>query len=282
MIRVRVVLGLAAIACALGVLASPALAANAKKQKEPAVFGKFTANLPGTPGGITPATPATARGHGELTEISLAGGALTITECGKELKSTGKVEQESSETFFQNIVFSHCFAQVKLEKSGFVGRQKVNSFTLGLEFHSNKSAVLGQGEESEVKVVTPSSISVKIGKFPCTVIIPSQTVPSKAARKPEAEYEAATYETEKEPANIKKFPSGFQEKLDIEMEFNKVKSYLVPNPPGCEDQGGAPIDEEEGSPYKGDAEYGKGHMELELEEITIKHGNLGFEPKKEV
>jgi hypothetical protein len=274
--RFRIVLGLAAAVCAFGVLAAPALA---KKLKEPAVFGKFTASIPGNPGGISPATPATASGTGSVTEINLAGGALTIKECRKELKSAGKVESESSETFLQKILFSHCYAQIKLEKSKFIGRQKVPNFTLGLEFHSNKSAVLGEANESEVKVVTPSSISIKVGKFPCTVIVPSQTVPLKAEKKPEKEYEAASYETFKEPANIKKFPSGFQEELGIEMEFNKVVSYLVPNPPGCEAEPGTPVNEEPGSPYKGDAGYGKGHMELELEEIKIKHGNVGFEPK---
>jgi hypothetical protein len=274
--RVRVVLGLAAAVCAFGVLAAPALA---KKQKEPAVFGKFTASIPGHPGAISPATPATASGTGSVTEISLADGALTIKECRKELKSTGKVESESSETFLQQIRFSHCYAQLKLEKSKFIGKEKVPNFTLALEFHSNKSAVLGEADESEVKVVTPSSVFIKVGKFPCTVIIPSQTVPLKAEKKPEHEYEAATYETELEPANIKKFPSGFQEKLDIEMEFNKVVSYLVPNPPGCEAEPGTPVNEDPESPYKGDAGYSKGHMELELEEITIKHGNVGFAPK---
>jgi hypothetical protein len=266
------------VVCAFGVLAAPALA---KKQKAPAVFGKFTANIPGSPGAITPATPVTANGIGEVTEIDLAGGALTITECRKELKSTGKVEEERSETFFQNITFSHCYAQIKLEKSGFIGRQKVPTFKLGLEFHSNHSAVLGEGNETETRVTTPSNISIKVGKFPCTVIIPSQTLPGKAERQPELEYEAATYETEYAPAPVKKFPSGFQEKLDIEMEFNKVQSYLVPNPPGCEAEPGTSVDEEEGSPYKGDTHYDKGHIDLELEEITIKHGNLGFEPKKE-
>jgi hypothetical protein len=258
-------------------LAAPALA----KQKAPAVFGKFTASFPLHPGAISPATPATANGIGEVTEISLAGGALTIRECTKELKSTGKVESESSETFLQKITFSHCNAQLKLEKSGFIGKQRIPTFSLGLEFHSNKSAVLGQAEESEVKVVTPSSVSVKIGKFPCTVVIPSQTIPIKAEKKPEREYEAATYETEMEPAKIKKFPSGFQEKLDIEMEFSKVVSYLMPNPPGCEAEPGTPVDEEVGSPYFGDAGYSKGIMDLELEEITIKQGNVGFAPKKE-
>jgi hypothetical protein len=274
--RIRIVLGLASAVCAFGVLAAPALA---KKEKEPVMFGKFTASIPGKT--ISPAEPASTRGKGGVTEINLAGTGLIIKSCEKALKSTGMVESESSETFLQNITFSKCKASISLNKSPITAEETIPPFTLGMEFHSNKSVVLGEAGESEVKVVRPSNLSIKIGKTPCVVEIPSQTIPVKAEKKPEGEYEAASYETTKEPAKLKKFPSGFQEKLNIEMEFKKVESYVKPAP-GCTfNPEGGKVNKEAGSPREGDIEFDNGTMELELEEISIKHGNVGFEPKKE-
>ncbi|HYM55837.1 MAG TPA: hypothetical protein VES97_10770, partial [Solirubrobacteraceae bacterium] len=154
---------------------------------------------------------------------------------------------------------------------------KLKSFAIDFEFHSNKAAVIGEGE-GEIKIKKDSTLSIPVGKGACTVVIPEQTIPEKAERKPELEYEAASYTTEFEPAKIKKFPSGFQEKLNIEMEFKKVESWVKPAP-GCAP--GGVVNEVPETPGFGYVVYGNGTMELELEEITIKNGNVGFEPKKE-
>lgn len=274
--RVRIALGLAAALCAFGTFAAPALA---KKEKKEVVFGKFTASYPFGPE-ITPTAPAATKGIGELYSLELAKGALRISSCAKELKSTGQVTSQSSNTIVQNITFNGCFAKVNLNKE-ITEEIKVPKFVLGMEFYSNGSAVAGQ--PSEVKIVKPSTVTIQIGKKgACSVTIPAQTIPTKAEVKPEREFEAAFYETEMEPANVKKFPSGFQEKLDVEMEFSKIESWVKPGAhciygPGEE---GA-FDKEEGTPAFGYVVYGKGTLEAELEEITIKNGNLGFEPKKE-
>jgi hypothetical protein len=273
--RVRIALGLAAALCAFGTFAAPALA---KKEVKEVVFGKFKASYPFGPE-ITPTAPATSKGIGELTSLNLAKGALRIEACA--LGSTGQVTSQSSNTIVQNITFKGCYARVSLNKE-ITELTKVPKFVIGMEFYSNGSAVIGQ--PSEVKIVKPSTVTIQVGKHsPCSVTIPAQTIPTKAEVKPEREYEAAFYETEfEEGVNVKKFPSGIQEKLDIEMEFSKIESWVKPGEhciygPGEE---GA-FDKEEGTPAFGYVVYGKGTLEAELEEITIKNGNLGFEPKKE-
>jgi hypothetical protein len=263
--RVRTaVLGVAVAACALGVLSAPAFA------KEPVIFGKFVANAFGKT--IAPGSPAEAKTkEGEVEDLVL--GPVETEECEKELSSKGLVESESSETFFQNVKFSKCDVVGTFGK----GANKVKvkdkvSFTLGMEFHSNRSVGIG-GEESEVKL-SKASISFKISKTTCTIVIPAQSVPLKAETKPEKEFESAEYTTFEEPVEPKKkklemFPSGFQKELSVFFELKHVESLLMPNE-GCESE--QPVNSE------GYVEYGNGKIEGELEDISIKNGNLSFEP----
>jgi hypothetical protein len=275
---VRAVLGVAVLLCVFGTVAAPAFA---KKAKPPVVFGKFTASLPsGKP--ISPTEEATAKGHGELTSLNLANGALRIEECD-DVKSSGKVDEERSEGFFQNVSFKHCYATVSLNQ-GITEKLRLPSFTLAMEFRSNKSVELGEGAENELEIVRPSTVTIPVGKkSPCKVTIPAQTTPKKAEGKPEKEYGAAGYETETEAANKKKFPSGLQEKLDIGMEFSKLEAWVKPNE-HCVYAGGeeGAYDNTPETPAYGYVVYTKGTLEAELEEITIKNGDLGFEPKPEV
>ncbi len=275
---VRAVLGVAVLMCVFGTVTAPAFA---KKAKPPVVFGKFTASFPlGKP--ISPTEEAMAKGHGELDSLNLADGALRIEEC-TDVRSTGQVDEERSESFFQNVKFKHCFAIVSLNK-GITEQLKVPTFTLGIEFRSNKSAEIGEGAENEIEIVRPSTVTIPIGKkSPCKVTIPEQIVPKRAEGKPDREYGAVGYETEVEAAKMKFFPSGFQEKLDIGMEFTKIESWVKPNE-RCVYGGGeeGAYDSTPETPAYGYVVYTKGTMEAELEEITIKNGDLGFEPKPEV
>jgi hypothetical protein len=273
--RVRIVVGLAAAVCAFSVLAAPALA---KKVEEKATFGKFTANIPGRT--ISPSEPAATKGVGSLTEINLAHNGLVVRECLKPIKSEGQVDSESSETFYQGVTFAKCLAEKVFNSNGGKEARKIGTFMLDFEFHSNKSAVLGEGAENELEIKKESALSIPVGKGACTVVVPAQTVPVKAAKKPNQEYEAVAYGTEKEPANIKKFPTGFQEKLNIELELTKIITYVKPMPPYCE-PAGSPV-EDPASPWNGYVRNNDGTIEMEIEEITIKHGNVGFEPATKV
>lgn len=280
--HIRIMVGVVAATCASGMLAAPALA-HKPKVKPPVVFGKFIATYPnGTP--ISEASPATAKGHGELTELNLAKGALVITGCEKELKSTGQVDSERSESFLQTITFRDCYADVNLNKE-LTEERKVPVFSLAMEFHTNKSVTVGEAEPSEVKILKDSTVTIPVAKHSaCQVTIPAQLIPTKAELKPNKEYESAFYSTEKNTeVKLKQFPRGFQEKLNIEMEFKKVESWVKPNErciygPGEEGR----LDTEPGTPAYGYVVYNKGTFEAELEEISIRHGDLGFETKEEV
>jgi len=277
----RIMLGLAATLCAFGVSAVPALA---HPEKPKAIFGKFIANYPLSPGAITPTSQASDRGLGSVEEINLADDGLVITKTepgklsGCTVKSKGKVESESSDKFFQAITFSKCYATKGFGKHG-EEKVKLKKFNIDFEYSSDGALKVGEGE-GEIKIVSKSALSIPVGKNVCTVVIPEQTLPAKALIK-EEEYESAEYETEvNHEVNLKKFPAGFQNKLDIEMHFKKIETWVKPVP-GCEQPGGA-LDETPETPAFGYDVFNKGNIEMELEEITIKNGNLGFETKAEV
>ena len=182
----RIKLGVATTLCAFGVMAAPALAHH---EHPKAVFGKFVASYPLAPGTITPATPTTDKGIGSIENIDLADGGLIIREepgkpSGCAVKSTGKVEDESSETFFQAIALSRCTAVKGFGKEG-TERPKIKKFHLDFEFNSNGSLNIGEGE-GEVKIIEKSLLSIPVGKDVCTVVIPQQTLPAKelVSRKP--------------------------------------------------------------------------------------------------
>jgi len=279
--RVSVVLGFAAVVCAFGALTAPAFA----RERKPAIFGKFTASINGKT--IAPGEPAATKGHGEVEAMKLGPYVFTGRNlgegkhgpvCERPLTSKGEVVSESSETVFQNVTFSKCVAT---RRAGSSEETVVFHFTLGMEFHSNGSAVAGESEGTEVKIIKGSTVHFKGSKSTCEVIIPEQAVPVKAATKPEKEFESAGYETEEEEVEgkkaLKEFPSGFQQKLDITMEFKKVHTIEQLNPAkGCTNgklEEGGTFNKEHDT-----VEYANGILEAELEEIEIKGGNVGFVP----
>lgn len=260
----RMVLGFVAAVCTFGVLTAPAFA---KIEKEPVVFGKFIASVPG--GTISGATPAKAAGIGEMGESKL--GPLEFEECEKELKSKAVVTSESSEEFTTEVIFKKCPFKFQKDNSG--AEVHKASFKMNITFHSNGSAEIGEGSAE----IATTSIPIKIQKSFCNGVIeiPSQTIPFRAVKNPEDEFEAASYGTEHEPVSggkLKKFPSGFQEKLDVEWEFKKIQAEATPTA-NCPLEGGTL------NPETKKVEWKTGTMEAELEEITISGGNIGFEPK---
>jgi hypothetical protein len=269
--RIWIGVGLVAALCVFSTVAASALAETHKKThtKPPKVLGKFVANFPHGPK-ITPASPVTAKGVGSVELIKLVGkegwliigGGRRSTGC-KKVKSSGGVDWERSDTFFELVKFSGCRAAIG---EGTIKEvPKVSNFKIGFEFHSNGFIESGGGEATSVHV-NKTAVFIKRKGGLCTVEIPAQTVPIKATKKPENEFEAATYETEMEPANIKKFPKGFQEKLDIDVELKKVIAH-VNKAKYC---------------LVGTYKDNLGVINIELEEVEIKNGNLGFRDKAEV
>jgi len=267
-----IVLGTAVAACALGVLSAPAFG------KPPTiVFGKFVASAAGG-----------TKGHGEVSELrlgpyvftgkNLGNGSGFGPVCENELKSKGNIAAAGeSETFFQNVKFSKCYAT---RKSGTSEEAVAFHFELGMEFHSNHSAELGEGDEAEVKITRPSTVKVKGSKSSCEILIPAQTIPIAAEKNPNKEFEAASYETEEEAVEGKGKEMKFgpvRKRLDIEMEFKKIVTIEQLDPAkGCTNE-----KLEEGAtfnPENDTVEYRNGVLEAELEEITLKTGNISFVP----
>jgi len=239
----RIAVAVAAGALALGLLASPALAA-----KEKPVFGKFKASVSG---GV--------KGIGEAGEMTL--GPYHFEECEKELKSNGSVTMGEAETFFQEVKFSHC--ETVRPGGGGLEESTQATFTLGMEFHSNGALKLG-----------PSAVTFKATGATCEVTIPAQWVPpgAETEKGQERTFEGIEYLTEKEKLEggpAKKF-GEFRERLNITWEIKGVHA-TVKLTPECKYKG-THINE------AGEAEFAGGKMEGELEEVTLQQGNLSFVP----
>jgi hypothetical protein len=265
----RITIGLAAAACVFAICAAPTFAAA----KEKLFFGEFTASIAGKT--ISEAEPAVTKGHGEVSEFRL--GPWEIT-CESELKSKGKVTAERSESFFTELSFKGCTTNQKVGKGG-VEETKKLKFSKGIdfEFHANGSANVGKSE-SEVKILNPTSVTVKAAGDKCKLVIPAQTIPIQAEKNPEKEFESAEYGTETESvekSQLKKFPSGIRERLNIFMEFKKILTEVPVEPGKC-----IYSKEPEGkfNPETKTVEFTNGVLEAELEEIEVKGGELGFDP----
>jgi hypothetical protein len=272
--RLRITVVLAAVACVFGVVASPALA---KKEKPKAFFGEFFANYPsGKP--ITPSEPAVATTkEGELESLYVAGentGPFAF-RCAS-LSSKSIIPWERSETFLAEIKFHKCEIGRHLTK-GITEWSKAkvgNGFEM--EFHSNGSATLGK-TEGEAVIKKGTSFLVDAKGAQCKIEIPEQTVPTKAENHPEKEFEAAEYSTFEEPEPTKKFPSGFQDRLEIEWNLSHVTFQIpVAKESHCEY-----AKEPAGhyNPVTKAVEF-KGVFAGDLEEIKIKKGDVGFSEEK--
>jgi len=273
-------IGLASAALALAILATPALA-----KKEVVYFGHFTASIFGQE--LSPTNKAIAKGKGEVSEFRVG-----PIECGETtlhklptMTFKAEVESERSSELTAVIKFKGCYAALNFGKGGNFEEVKV-SFGKGLkvEFHANGSASLGN-PAGEVKILETAAIPVKVPGHKCKLFIPAQTLPVQAERKPEKEFEAIGYATEKEAVEekeLKKFPSGFKERLGITMELKKLVSYVPVEAGKCEYKKGTEgkyEPEGEGRPNR--VEYNNGKFEGEFEELEIKKGEFGFDSTPE-
>lgn len=267
----RITIGLAAGISALALFATPAFA------KEKAFFGEFFANIPG--GTISAGTPAEARskeGEGKVFVGKTEERYTFEFQCEK-LTSKTKVTSEHSETFTTEIGFHKCEASrtlfgnirenhlpVKIEKG------------LEMEFHSNGAATLGK-REGELTIKKGTSIKVRVQKSNCQLILPEQTVPTRINEN--REYEFAEYGTDEESeSNLKKYPTGIKDELEIEWLLPKLVFEIPASGPGgggsCEDLVSGNYNAEKG------VIEAKGQFEGDLEEIQIRNGNIGFSLEK--
>jgi hypothetical protein len=131
-------------------------------------------------------------------------------------KGTSKVTAGSSETFFVSTRFKNCVTKASIQREGITLKTKFKT-PVAIEYHANGFIEVGsEGEEFEGSATLKGGeVEIYIPTVKCEIYWPEQTVPVKAIKHPEREYEEALYETQSVPRSSKKFPSGFQNKLVI-------------------------------------------------------------------
>jgi hypothetical protein len=197
--QLRRPVGLVAFACAFALLATSAMSAEFVASKTGKTKGK----------------------NAEESEQVFKFGAIK-TKCLRAIQS-GEVIEGKSKTIFDHVKFTKCTTEAKL------GGQPIFLKTrfltpIDFEYHSNGFGEIGGSSASEVKLVAPSSIEMKINAIKCVIEVPAQTVPAKAEKKPEGEYSAVSFSTEEvATTKLKLFPSGFQKKLLIENNLAQIE-----------------------------------------------------------
>jgi hypothetical protein len=253
MSKSKTALGLAVAVCAFGVVAAPALA-----------FGKFYASTTGT-----------TKGTGEAETLKV--GPYKIT-CEKPIKAKGQVTSTApAESFFTEVKFEGCETVVKPAGNSGIEELKKVGLKLGMEFLSNYSAKVGEGE-SEAVIRPASEVTFKAHGGKCTVVIPEQRLPLKQTEG--TEYEAAVPETvdlagpfEEGTRQFEKY-GEFRTGLSFEINLKKIRSYVTPN-----DKCRYKEESQEGkfNPETGNVEFNGGRFEGDLEEIALHGGDLSFE-----
>lgn len=183
---VRITVGLAAVMCVFAITAAPSLASV------------FKASVSGNTKGVSV-------GKQEF----FFGGRLHIV-C-EAAKAKGTVAAGESPTFTTVLKFTKCVrelggaSQPEPLKARFLGE-------IELTYHANGY------------VVMTSTIELKVSGTKCLLEASEETIPVKAERDPNGQYSAAVFSIAEAPAkNLKKFPSGFQQKLVIANEFKGLE-----------------------------------------------------------
>ena len=194
---------------ALALAATPAVAAKT----EPPNPHKFIAS-----GNVEP------RFSGEAQAFALK--PFTIT-CEKA-KSTpsGVTPTFPSKTLTAVVKYSGCEAEATLNKAEYELKAKFLA-PVTFNYHANGVVELGTGgtvKEGKLEGAGAIEIAVK-GPFKCTISIPAGTYPTKALRKPEAEYEAAKFQNKEETIETGKGPVVVK-KLAISTALSKVPYEL--------------------------------------------------------
>jgi len=273
--RVRMALGLASLCAFLLTAVVPASA------------HQFTASREPTP--LSEENPGKTKGVGvesegleaERNQKFIFGPfeILCKANAGAKTIAEGAVSWSTHSTFSTEVKFLKCLT--KAHFGSFVAGLKT-SFNANPEthqtdpvkfvYHVNGFAEIGTGETvSEVEVGTGDATFVIGGKV-CKINWPAQTVPAAAVKKPEGEFSSAVYsntlfEVPNTPLQLKKFPSGFQERLIIDNNFKGMEWHFEEGE--CLGEGGF---EEEAKATEGKSAKYEGAVEHQ-----VLQGNLGFE-----
>lgn len=271
--RITMAVALAAAASALCTVAVSAMAREFTASRLPKPFSE--------------AEPGKTRGFGigatelgdEVRNQELKFGAFRMFCAVRTNGNTipeGAISWSTSPIFATEVRFEKCLT--KATYGGFtagtptsfnVNPETKKSEPVKFVYHVNGFLELGSGEvESEVEVGSGTTSFSIAGKI-CKIVWPRQTVPAKAAVKPEEVFSAVTYsnhEVAVEEKKLKQFPSGFKTKLVIHNNFKTMAWHYEEGQ--CLGEGGF----EEGAKQT-EAKTGvyKGLLEEE-----VGNGNLGF------
>lgn len=183
----------------------------------------------------------------------------------------GAVSWSFSQVFATEVTFSKCLTKTTF--SGFVTGLST-SFNKGepikFVYHANGFAMLGAGAAPSEAEVGSGAATITISNKVCKIEWPRQTVPVKALTNPTGSFSSASFSTVDVPTTekqLKKFPSGFQQRLVIANEFKGMEWFYEEGK--CLGEGafeeGAEKEEGKSASYKGSFEEELGG------------GNLGFE-----
>jgi hypothetical protein len=138
-------------------------------------------------------------------------------EC-KSAKSKGSTVAGGSPTLFTEIKLRGCVTFASLGGNPIELKTKFVT-PIAVEYHANGFVEIGsEGEEVEGNTTLKGgTIEVKIKTLKCVIKLPEQTLPKGAIKKPEGEFEAATYSNEEEEKGKRKF-----DKLAIDNEWKGI------------------------------------------------------------
>jgi hypothetical protein len=208
--RNRSTIGIAATLCAFAVAAAPAAAAPEFHASE--VGKQFTPGSPGKSQGLN------------VGVQDFKFGAFHIL-C-QSAKAKGKVESETSKTFFTSVKYKGCNAQAKLGNQPITLKTQFKS-SWDFEYHANGFAEIGPESESELKLIKAGAIEMKVPALKCTIEVPAQTLPIKAEKKPENEFSEVGYANEEIAVPPSKhFPGGMQKQLVVTNNLKKIEYEL--------------------------------------------------------
>jgi hypothetical protein len=272
--HIRMACGLAAAVGALCVAAVPALADSKY----------FVASIPGKT--ISPEKPAKAEGKTEEPQVFKFGSTSPtyIIKCqqspfpenravGKTALTKATITEGQSTELEVSTTFQKCGRYATMSTQEFTPATIKGKLTVIYHVNGFGEVVgneggeeLEYGKEPHVEVLE-TAVSIKVAPAKqCTIIVPAQTVPVKAIKKPDEEFSSAVYSNVFVPTTKKGFGPEGRETLVIANEFKNMKFRFAE-----ETQCGVDQPKEQGTEgsYKGTLNLG------------IPSGNLGIEEKIE-
>jgi hypothetical protein len=162
---------------------------------------------------------------GEGAEFALK--PFTVT-CEKAKSTTSPVTPTfPSKTLTAVIKYSGCEAEATISKAEYELKAKFLS-PVTFNYRANGVVEVGAGgtinSAGKLEGASPIEIAVR-GPFKCTIAIEPGTYPAKALKKPEAEFEAATFTTTEETVEQHKTPVVIK-RLGINTALSKMHYEL--------------------------------------------------------